>query len=294
MAADLGGGVSVSPPFQEVVLGELGDQSFTLLIENNTETTVSLRLSALDFGSLDDSGGVAFLGGPKDLEKKYGLAEWMRPVPETLTLASGKSEQVLVSIENRDNLSPGGHYGAVILRSVGDPSLNALQNGIALDQIFSVLVYTKKVGGEKYALDLEGMDFSHGIFTLPKKVALRFQNTGNVHVVPRGTLSIMDPRGREVAHGVINEASSLILPETPRVFPQLLFPLGEAFFPGTYHLNIQYRYDGKDDFSLVSEAFFLLPPLFLVLCGGLFVMLLGYGFYRARRRKKSPRLSSLS
>ena len=68
-----GGGLSVTPAFQEVVLNEEKTEiRFPVTLTNRSSRDYLLTLSVLDFGSLDETGGVAFLGAEKDLEKKYG------------------------------------------------------------------------------------------------------------------------------------------------------------------------------------------------------------------------------
>jgi hypothetical protein len=120
---------------------------------------------------------------------------------------------------------------------------------------------------------------------MPDAIQLRFQNTGNVHVTPRGTVKISDPLGRVIESGIINQQSSIELPETFRLFPTKLADLSSAFIPGRYNLNIAYRYDGKDDFSYASSSFFLIPPLFIVLLV-IFVLLIAFLAYIYFKKKK--------
>lgn len=285
-AADNQGGLTLSPMFQEISLEKNEQQKdFLVTLTNNTGSLMTLRLSLLDFGSLDESGGVAFLGATNDLEKKYALASWMRPGINTLTLAPGESQKVRVTIENRDTLSPGGHYGALVFK-VGDDTVDPnVSNEIAINQLFSVLVFVKKLGGEIYSLDLKGNEYAKSSISLPEEIETRFQNSGNVHVTPRGTVTITDPLGHVVSKGIINEESGLILPETFRTYPAHLRSLALAFIPGRYTLHIAYRYDGKDDFIVKTEQFevFPLPAIIGVLLIGAIIV----GWYVSRQRRKT-------
>ncbi len=283
--ADSGqGGLTLSPMFQEITLDRAERQKdFSISLTNNTDTLVTLRLSLLDFGSLDESGGVAFLGASRDLEKKYALASWMRPEKDVLTLMPGENQEVRVFIENRDSLSPGGHYGALVFKA-GDDTIDPNKtNEVAINQLFSVLVFVKKVGGEIYQLNLKEQEFARNEFFVPEAVQLRFENSGNVHVVPRGTVTIMDPLGRMVSKGVINEESGIMLPETFRVYSTHLRTLAWSFVPGRYTLTIAYRYDGKEDFEIKSYQIFILPSLSAALVAVAVVL---FGWYGIRRRKK--------
>lgn len=284
--ADSGqGGLTLNPMFQEISLEQRDSQKdFSVSLTNNTDALMTLRLSLLDFGSLDESGGVAFLGASNDLEKKYALASWMRPEKDTVTLAPGESQKIKVMIENRDSLSPGGHYGALVFRAGDDAFDGTKTNEVAINQLFSVLVFAKKAGGEIYQLDLKEEDYTKNIFSLPETVRLRFENSGNVHLVPRGTVTIIDPLGRLVSRGVINEESGLILPETFRSYPTRLRSLVWSFFPGRYSIIIAYRYDGKDDFSFQNITFDFLPVPAIM---GFLLLSVMIGWYVVRRRRKT-------
>jgi hypothetical protein len=54
-------GFSLSPMFQTITLSDETSQEFSVTVSNDTTAVATFRLSVLDFGSLDESGGVAFL-----------------------------------------------------------------------------------------------------------------------------------------------------------------------------------------------------------------------------------------
>ena len=284
------GGLTLSPMFQEISLEQADQQKFfSVSLTNNTDALLTLRLSLLDFGSLDESGGVAFLGASNNLEKKYALSSWMRPEKDTMILQPGESQNVKVTIENRDSLAPGGHYGAVVFKAGDDADDPSATNRVAVNELFSVLVFVKKIGGEIYRLDLKGEAYKQNIFAFPKMLELRFGNSGNVHIVPHGAVTITDPLGTVVSKGIINEESGLILPESIRVYPVRLGALARSFVPGRYTMKVAYRYDGRDDFTIVTLQFNFIPPMTIAAILALAVS----GWFAMRRRRqnrnKSPR-----
>ena len=104
-------GFVVSPAFEQLQIKSSALQSqYTLQITNHNATDQIFLLRVVDFGTLDESGGVAFLGAPAtELEHKYGLASWMSLEKNTVFVPADKSVGVLVSIENRQSLATGGH-----------------------------------------------------------------------------------------------------------------------------------------------------------------------------------------
>lgn len=277
------GGLSVSPVFQEVVF-DAGDEraEFSVTLKNETEETMTLRPSVVDFGSLDESGGVAFLGQSENLDHRYALASWMQPEKDAIFLDPGETEELHMVIENREALSPGGHYGAVLFQIGGEGGSFEKENQVAVQQMASVLVFAKKQGGEVYHLELGGEIWPKSLFRAPSRLELHFQNSGNVHVVPRGLAVLEDPLGRKIAKGVINQESGFLLPETIRTYPVTLQSLLPAFIPGKYILTVQFRYDGTETFQsqTIERILFPWPGILLG------VFLGGFAFLAMRLRKK--------
>ncbi len=276
-----GAELSVTPMFQEVVINDEREAQAEVTLTNTTQAITPFRLSVYDFGNLDESGGVAFLGAKGDLRSNYALAEWMKIDRDTVSLAPGESATIQVTIRNDDTLAPGGHYGAVVFQSAKDPERGA-PNTIAINHMVAALLFVKKVGGANPKLALIEQQETSGPFRLPE-MTLRFRNEGNVHVVPRGMLELRDPAGRLVAKGIINEATSLVLPETERLFPVKLFPVKRAWLPGWYTLDTSYRFDGEEQFTVSTKRYFSFPPLTLGLglfLGGVYVA------WRSWRRRK--------
>lgn len=281
-------GLIVSPAFQEVVLAPQDQgRDFRVSLTNDTDTLLTLRVSVFDFGSLDESGGVAFLGASNDLEKKYALASWIRPEKDVLTLASGETGDIRVTIENRGSLGPGGHYGALTFKIIDDERDGGPGGTIAVSQVFTTLVFVKKLGGEIYGMELASQEYGGNLLSWGETLRLRFQNSGNVHLVPRGTVTVTDLLGRQVAKGIINEESALILPETWRIYPVRLRSLVPHFIPGRYTFDISYRYDGQENFATTTLTADFIPPAAMVF---VLVPVALFGWYAIRQRRQKRRM----
>lgn len=248
-------GYTLSPPFKEITLkNEASQASYFIEITNKTSKGQILYLSVVDFGSLNESGGVAFLGEKGEiLERKYSLASWVSLEKDTLEVESGKSQKIKVTVINKESLSPGGHYAAVV-SSTKSPIKEG--GNVSLNTAFASLIFVKKTGGEIYELNLAGKEILSRSFGLPGKIALRFQNRGNVHVVPRGTVTVADSKGTIISRGIINPESGIILPESFRLYHTVLDRLNLPLLPGFYTLNIQYRHEGREVFTGDSFSFF--------------------------------------
>lgn len=248
-------GFTLSPPFKEIILEkEASQSSYFIEIANNTAINQTLYLSVVNFGSLDESGGVAFLGArPEMLERKYSLAPWVSLEKDVVELESKKSQKIKVTVVNKESLFPGGHYAAVVV------TLNSQKEEgrhVSFNAAFASLIFVKKTGGEIYRLDLVGKEVRSRVLGFPNNIALRFQNSGNVHLSPRGIITLEGPRGTVMSRGIINPESGIILPESFRIYHTTLDRLALPLLPGFYVFNIQYRHEGKEGFTRDSFAFF--------------------------------------
>lgn len=260
-------GIAVTPAIREVTLGSgVPEVSFTFGVTNTTSAEVRLRLSMLDFGSLNESGGVAFIGRGSNETTSYGLKQWMVLDKETFTLAPGQSEDVRATVANKAALPPGGHYGAVVVTSEQDD--DGSNQSVAVLPSTSVLVLLNKTDGQRFGLELDSVKSSHSIVTLPNRVTTRFHNTGNTHVVPRGTVKLQDPSRRIIARGIINESSGYTLPDSYRQYNVDFKSSAKGWLPGRYNVITTWRYDGKTEaVTTVTHVWFigLIPLIFVAL-----------------------------
>lgn len=253
------GDFTVSPIFQEVNIERgASEAKFTVEITNETTTEVTFRITAEDFGTLDESGGVAFLG-KSAAQSERTLADWIELASPSVVVPAKQTSSVQAVVKNRDDLGPGGHYGAIVLTVEGATTQN--DGTVSVNPSFSSLVFVKKEGGERYALNLEGRELHRNFLGLPTRLTLRFRNDGNLHATPRGVITVADPAGRLVSRGTINIDSGIILPEAFRRYPVDMQATENAFIPGMYRLVTEFRYDGKEAFETTHERIFVFPVM---------------------------------
>jgi hypothetical protein len=248
-------GISLTPAIQNIeILPGQATASFKIKIENKQNTAVSLSTSSLDFKSLNETGGVAFIGNASSsLDHKYGLANWLILPVGPINLPPNTSQQVEVDIDNRSDLSPGGHYAAVLFKS--SPALSAQNNKVNLNQVVSTLVFLKKTGGEIYSLQLQPPKLRTAWFHLPGSLDLFIKNTGNTQTAPRGIISIYGPDQKLYERGIVNVDSGLVLPDSTRFYKAPLSTDGQAWLPGRYKAVISYRAEDQLQAQTVEFSF---------------------------------------
>ena len=248
-------GVTVSPAFQNIVVTQaMSGKDFIVTLTNQSTIGLNFDLSTSDFGTLDETGGVVFLGTPAaELEHRYGLVSWLTLDRNTVFIPQAGSKQIQVHVDNRPSLAPGGHYAALLATATGDGGASLRDPKVNLHQVIASLILVRKDGGAQPGLDLVGFSpQSKNWFHLPNYVDLRFHDAGNVHVIPHGTLILSDPSGKVVSRGIINEDSVTVFPESFRKMTSKLLLVRRPWLPGLYSLTATYRYD--NDASTASQV----------------------------------------
>ena len=259
-----GQGLTISPAILQLTLGATEPQnSYDLTLTNHTSAVQNLNLSLIDFGTLDETGGLFLIGQPNDFERKYGLAAWMSVSQPVVTIEPGATVVEKVTITNESSLTSGGHYGAVLIKTDTDQPAGD-QARVDFKPIVTELLFLNKTGGDIFSLKLLNIQKPGGLTGLPSSVKLRFQATGNVHVVPRGLVTILDPAGREVSRGIINEDSDIVLPGAIRQVQVAMHAERTVVVPGRYTIVVNYRYDGQDGDTRVEQSFYFINGPLLV------------------------------
>lgn len=247
-------GISIVPPFAEITIDKETQKVFDLIISNRTNSEEVFELSVVDFGSLNETGGVAFLTTKADTStRKYALASWISLEKSEVIVGPGQSQGIKVTILNKESLSSGGHYGAVLATIKTDDLRQS--DTVGVNQTMASLLYVLKTGGEIYKLTVKEVTKKTDLWGMPNKIAVRLINEGNVHMVPRGAYEIYYA-GKQVAKGILNGESGKILPESVRIFEFGVKKLSRWNWPGKYETKLSLRYDDKNDFTVQKDNFF--------------------------------------
>lgn len=280
-AQEISGGITVNPAYIDVELEKSsGFEEFEIEYTNNSNDAIELEIFPIDFRQTDERGVIGFLG-EESKNYRYALSSFLSFETNSLQLEPGETKTILARVNNRLDLSPGGHYASVIARLVTDDVNNDGDTKIALAT--SVLVYMIKKGGEQYHLTLKDVDWpsSPVVFEIPSTIFLTFQNEGNVHMTPFGTIKLKDMLGREIYSGSLNNSSFKILPSSRRIIPGYLTNL-RRMLPVTFiTMEIKGSDFGKNANFLIRDSFIYINLWTLILP----VLVLGVILYRRKKLK---------
>jgi len=284
------GGLSISPIYQNVSIGQnQPNTTYYVVLSNHSAQSQEFNLSTVDFGSLNQSGGIAFLGtSSSGYAQKYGLVKWMHLSEPAVTIPGDASVQIGVTIANDSSLGFGGHYGAVLATAQTAPGGTPARARVGVLEVLSSLLLLVKAGGPLPDLQIIAQTVGSHFGLLPTTVGDTFHDQGDAHVVPRGIINVTDPRGRLVERGVLNVNSGIVLPETARHYSTPLLKLADAWLPGYYRVSTIYRYDGTNATKIYVSGFWYVN-LWIAWGAAALVVVLGAGAVWWLRFRRRPR-----
>lgn len=269
-AQEISGGIAVSPAYVDVEVQDPAERKeFEITYKNNGSEQIELEIFPINFVQTNERGAIGFLGQESG-SYKYGLSSFLSFETNSLQLEPGETKSLTAIVTNRQDLSPGGHYAAIIGRVViDDSSISSITTKIA--PAVSVLVYLVKKGGENYNLSLKSVDWPKSpiVFNIPSTIVLTFQNEGNTHLTPFGTVMINDMFGREVYKGFLNDSSFKVLPSSRRVIPGYLTRLKTLVPISFMAMEIKGTDFGKNTNFIFRESFVYVNPWVSIIFIGL-------------------------
>jgi hypothetical protein len=249
-------GLSVTPAYirVDVPKGE-NIQYANVALKNDTDMAVKLKAAAKDV-DINSSELTSTGTAEKPATKAITIAN------PSLSLQSHQSVNLIIRID-ASSLPAGGQYSSIVIQQ----AIESSKKNVPIQQAVSVGVFIVKEEGSQRSLVLRS-SLPNGVrFSPPTSLKLFFQSSGNVAVVPRAAISVME--GEEViAKSTINDRSTVIQPGKGLEFATT-FTYQKSLTPGRHKVTVAYRYDGQT-VPVTKESTFWYVPFWYV-----FLMFLG-------------------
>lgn len=207
--------IEVSPAFMEISLEKPEqEKEIKITYKNYSDQSINLRIFPIDFKQKNENGDLTLLGQQTE-GYSYSLSSFLSFNSTSIEVDPQGTGTLTVKAKNRQDLSPGGHYAAVIATLTADTESTG---SAKIAPSVSSLILLRKVGGERFNLSLKEVDWPDSLmtFSYPAAVHLLFQNEGNIHMVPYGRIEVRDMFSRLLSKGTINVSSARVLPESRR------------------------------------------------------------------------------
>ncbi|MBU0546767.1 MAG: DUF916 domain-containing protein [Patescibacteria group bacterium] len=266
-------GVSISPLTFELNANPGDDISNKLKIYNPTDSVITIKMEVEDFKTVGETGQVIVT--PEE-ETTYSLKKWVNINPIEFTLEPGESEFVNFDILVPENAEPGGKYGSILASPVA--IMGDEPTGASVSSKVGALLLLTIAGEVKEGLIIKEFFVPSFLETGPVPFTIRLENTGTVHLRPRGFVTISDWRDKKVTD--IPFPQNNIIPGSIRKIEaswdsKWLFGKYTAILVGSYGIsNIPFT---------ATMTFWAFP---WKMASGIFsiLLLLAFYFYKSRKR----------
>lgn len=246
-------GITVAPAHivLQIAKGQQ-QQEATVGVRNDYAQAVSFDVTIQ--GLQQNAKGILVPTGTPDA----AIAALMTVSPQRFTLEPGKSVNLKLLLHDTEQLSPGGHYAALFIRQAG-----AEGQKLSLAAAVSVSMFIIKEEGAVRSVAVTSVRHDGMLFRLPRTVTVGFKNEGNVSVVPRAAVTMSGPTRPVLATAAMNQESLWAVAGGATTIQAGLQQHSMAWLPGSYTLNVVYRYDGSDAQHVASVRFWVVPLPFV-------------------------------
>lgn len=251
---------AVEPGKTEIILNPGEHVIKQITITNRINKTANFVLTAEDLVGTDDSQQpVRLLGNEKG---PYSIKDFIKPEITTFSLKFGEQITIPVDISVPINVEPRGYYGALIVTNNPDvgPDGNPVEvqgNTRLVSRIGSIMLV--KINGEGIQeatlANFKTIGPKKLVYTkLPEGFEVALKNTGTVHLVPYGTVTIKNIFGRTIDILPINAYFSL--PDATRYIE---IPWDKEFGFGRYTAFLNLNKGYNNEYVEAKIAFWVLP-----------------------------------
>ncbi len=204
--------LTISPPVKELVATKGTEISDVVKLINEEDVEKILSTSIEGFRAKGERGEPEFF----QTNDKSQLATWITLDQTSVTLKPGEEKEIKYTIKVPENAPVGGQYAAIfwISKSAGN------NTGVGLVARTGALVLVTVSGEIKEEMHIVDFSTSSKFYDrLPVKFSYTFENTGSVHLKPKGNIKI-NPKIFGIGRGEIkiNDIEGNILPESIRRF----------------------------------------------------------------------------
>ncbi len=258
--------VTITPPLFQLSIGPGESWTSNVKVVNNNSYAVTYRPQVVDFEASGESGQGTFVplieSFADEPTRGDSLGAWIEISKEPVTIEAGKSAQIEFTVRVPQNADPGGHYAAIMI----GPSNESSGEGsyMKVSSFVTSLLFVKIKGEITESGRIREFTAAQSLYQKPEaNFVLRFENTGNTHLRPQGSITLYNMWGKERGEVLINEKSNFgnVLPRSIRRFEFAWSGEESVLDIGRYSavVTLAYGDDGRQNIS--AKTYFWVVPI---------------------------------
>lgn len=227
--------LSITPAIREISLTPGESKSAEVIIENETAESVTVTTEVTSFIQNGETGVPLYQFDAAATEAEA----WVDVLP-TFDIEANGSKTINVNFNPPADATPGGHYIGVLfteegmaMEAEGESELD-IEGATGLPFLMTVSGdYDEK--GRIHTFIADDTNYATG----PVNFMVKYENTGDVHLKPTGSIKIFDVFGKEVATLAVNPEAKAVLPDSVRrYFVEEWDDVGKGFGKYTAELTM--------------------------------------------------------
>ncbi len=191
--------LSVTPPLININLTPKQEVATEISVVNNNSRPLKVYIEAVDFQ--DNGNGVEFLysediGNDPDSYNMY-MSRWVTLTKTEVDLAPYRSEKIPFVISVPEGANPGGHYAALLV-GTNPPDDQEQGSVVKIASKISCLILARVEGEVKEKGMIREFSTQKAIAGTAENIfKVKFENLGNIHLRPQGTIKVVDMFGKQ-------------------------------------------------------------------------------------------------
>jgi len=211
--------LSVSPTIFDMSANPAQEWTSTVRVINPNPYEIKVFAEVVNFLPDGEAGQGRFVPVIHEESKGQTMAEWVQITKEEIIIPAEQTKELAFTIKVPDEAPPGGHYAAMLIGT--RPPKGQGNSQMSTSQIVTSLLFLRVTGDINEDGAIRSFRTEDRIIERPETTfELRFENKGNVHILPQGEISITNMWGQE--RGVIpinrNSLFGNVLPESVRQY----------------------------------------------------------------------------
>lgn len=275
--------LTVTPPLIQINLQPGETWTSGIQVVNGNPYDLTVYAEPVLFEPAGEDGRPRFktppgVGGESTMPDPTTLAGWLTLPRDGLSIPREQTITIPLSIHVPTDAAPGGHYAAVLIGNRA-PEGARDESSVSVTSSIASLIFLRVAGTVVEDGRIRDFSTEKMLYETPEaQLSLRFENQGNVHLQPRGDITIYNMFGKKRGFIPINQTGEYgnVMPGSIRKFTYNWKADAGLWDIGRYRAEatLGYGADSKS-FAQASAIFYILPvlPLVEVLGGGIALVL---------------------
>ena len=212
--------LTLTPPLFQITQAPGGVWSSNLRVVNTNNFDLVVSATVQDFRPDGETGNAVFMSSAKGAPEDTSLMSGWITVPDgDIIVKRGTTALVPFTVHVPENADPGGHYAAILVGT--RPTRDIDGSGAGISSAISSLFFLRVPGDVVEEGAIRDFYAEKSMLQSPNaSFVLRFENTGNVHLVPEGAIIITNMWGKERGKIDVNKVNTFgnVLPGSTRKF----------------------------------------------------------------------------